>query len=212
MILEKEKVTEQENKPETLNFIELVGLKRNEYKVKHLPFISYKEKLTFAFKNRKDIYDSPQFLFFIISILIAIPGLNDIIQSLNVLPHSYYSEPVSFYSAFISSLPFIIAALSLTGFTHTPFFKKAFTKIWILKRKNQKILESDMFLASLVSEDILKAFIKEYGQNELVNLMSGKVYLSYSDLFKYIRDKESREARFKLAEAVKCLAEKQGGI
>lgn len=208
MILEKEKIAEQAKKAESISFTDLVVLKRNEYNTKRLPKFSYKEKIAFAFKNRQDIYDAPKFLFFIISFLIALPGLNDIIQSFDPLPHSYYSEPISFYSAFTSSLPFIITALAVNFSVYTPFLKKVFIKMWLLKNDNHKLLESDMFLSSVVTEDILKAFIKEYGQNELVNLLSGKECLTYRELLKYIRDKKSREERFKLVEAIKCLADK----
>lgn len=193
MISEKEKVTDHENKTEELSFLELVNLKKYEYRTKHFSQISYEEKAAFAKKNRKDVYTNPEMLI----------GLTGIVVCLSFWAAVELGKiPLSF------TFPFILCVLAMIPMTYTPIFKRAFMKRWLAKESSQSLLESDMFFASVVTDDVLKVFVKEYGQNELVNLLCGKDHLTYSQLYEYIIDKESREERFKLAEAVKCLTNK----
>lgn len=190
MISEKEKVTDQENKIEELSFLELVNLKKYEYRTKLFSEISYEEKAAFAKKNRKDVYTNPEML----------TGLTGI-----VVCSSFWAAvelgkiPLSF------TFPFILCVLAMIPMTYTPIFKRVFMKRWLAKESNQNLLESDMFFASVVTHDVLKAFIKEYGKNELVNLLCGKDHLTYSQLYDYILNDKPREERLKLAKAVKCL-------
>lgn len=190
MISEKEKVTEQENKTEELSFLELLNLKKYEYRTKHFSQISYEEKAAFANKNRTDVYTTPETLIGLIGIFICL---------LSWLAVEFGKIPLSF------TFPFILGVIAMIPITYTPIFKRVFMKRWLAKESSQSLLESNMFFSSVVSDDVLKSFVKEYGQNELVNLLCGKDHLTYSQLYEYILDDESREERVKLAEAVKCL-------
>lgn len=190
MISEKEKVTEQENKTEELSFLELLNLKKYEYRTKHFSQISYEEKAAFANKNRTDVYTIPETLIGLIGIFICL---------LSWLAVEFGKIPLSF------TIPFLICVIVMIPMTSTPIFKKVFMKRWLAKESSQILLESNMFFSSVVTDDVLKAFVKEYGENELVALLCGKENLTYSQLYRYILDDKSREERVKLAEAVKCL-------
>lgn len=190
MISEKEKVTEQENKTEELSFLELLNLKKYEYRTKHFSQISYEEKAAFANKNRTDVYTIPETLIGLIGIFICL---------LSWLAVEFGKIPLSF------TIPFLICVIVMIPMTSTPIFKKVFMKRWLEKESSQILLESNMFFSSVVTDDVLKAFVKEYGENELVALLCGKENLTYSQLYRYILDDKSREERVKLAEAVKCL-------
>lgn len=193
MILEKEKITDQENKTEELSFLDLVNLKKYEYRTKHFNKISYEEKAAFANKNRKDVYTIPEILIGLTGVLICLLSWSAV---------ELGKVPISF------TLPFIFGVMALIPMTYTPIFKKVFMKKWLAKETSQSFLESDMFFSSVVTDDVLKAFVKEYGENELVALLYGKEHLTYSELYSYLLDDQSREERMKLTEAVKCLVNK----
>lgn len=190
MISEKEKVTEQENKTEELSFLELLNLKKYEYRTNHFSQISYEEKAAFANKNRTDVYTIPETLIGLIGIFICL---------LSWLAVEFGKIPLSF------TIPFILGVIAMIPMTYTPIFKRVFMKRWLAKESSQSLLESNMFFASVVTDDVLKSFVKEYGENELVALLCGKENLTYSQLYRYILDDKSREERVNLAEAVKCL-------
>lgn len=64
---------------------------------------------------------------------------------------------------------------------------------------------------SAVDKDVLKLFVKIYGNEELVHLLTDKDYLTYTDIQLYINSHEQKKSmenkKNKIREAVNCLSE-----
>lgn len=198
MILEKEKITEKEIKDYSL--IELLKIKREIFFSNDFYKYSNDEKKAFLEENKVDIdleiNTRNENAIFIAGIAIFTFGLAWGITTPD----------------FLVPLSLMTGALSLMMFTQTEKFKKIGKKIWLSREGDSEILKLVMFFGCVVKEDVLKAFIKEYGQSELVNLLYKKECLTYKDLYDYINSKAEYKnqdiKKQKLEEAVKCLAEK----
>lgn len=198
MILEKEKITEKEIKDYSL--IELLKIKREIFFSNDFYKYSNDEKKAFLEENKVDIdleiNTRNENAIFIAGIAIFTFGLAWGITTPD----------------FLVPLSLMTGALSLMMFTQTEKFKKIGKKIWLSREGDSESLKLVMFFGCVVKEDVLKAFIKEYGQSELVSLLYKKEYLTYKDLYDYINSKTEYKKldikKQKLEEAVKCLAEK----
>lgn len=198
MILEKEKITEKEIKDYSL--IELLKIKREFFFSNDFYKYSNDEKKAFLEENKVDIdleiNTRNENAIFIAGIAIFTFGLAWGITTPD----------------FLVPLSLMTGALSLMMFTQTEKFKKICTKICLSREGDSEKLKLAMFLGCVVKEDVLKGFIKEYGQSELVSLLYKKEYLTYKDLYDYINSKTEYKKldikKQKLEEAVKCLAEK----
>lgn len=190
MILEKEKITEKEIKDYSL--IELLEIKReNFFRNDFYKYSNDEKKAFFEQDNTRN------------EIAISIAGL-----AVFTVGFAWgITTP-----AFLGPLSLMTGALILTIFTLTEKFKKICTKICLSREADSERLKLAMFLGCVVKEDVLKGFIKEYGQSELVNLLYKKECLTYKDLYDYINSKAEYKnqdiKKQKLEEAVKCLAEK----
>lgn len=64
---------------------------------------------------------------------------------------------------------------------------------------------------SAVDKDVLKLFVKIYGNEELVQLLADKDHLTYTDIQLYINNHERKKSmenkKNKIREAVNCLSE-----
>lgn len=82
---------------------------------------------------------------------------------------------------------------------------------WFSNSKNLNPLYIFMFKDSVVDEDVLKSFVKVYGNEELVKLLVDKESLSYQDIQIYIaqheRSQDIQNKTNKIREAVDCLSE-----
>lgn len=118
--------------------------------------------------------------------------------------------------AFLLPLSFMLGGTGLMMFSLTAKFRKIVSKAWLYRERDRErdseYLKFSMFFGCAVKDDVLKAFIKEYSQSELVNLLYKKEFLTYKDLYDYIYSKKEDEKldikKQKIEEAVKCLAEK----
>lgn len=93
-------------------------------------------------------------------------------------------------------------------------------KKWMKKDDNLFLLKKSLFDEENVSQDILKLFIKEYGEDALITIMKNKDVVLYKDIKYYIKNREKiikeqqeialhileRQTRdIKIKEAVTCL-------
>lgn len=87
-----------------------------------------------------------------------------------------------------------------------PFFQRMTAKIWLSKEKNNEILRNEMFWNSSVDKETMRYVVQCYGKEHFVNLMKGKEYLQYKDIFFYVKqlDNESAETA-KLSKIAECL-------
>lgn len=93
-------------------------------------------------------------------------------------------------------------------FTESKYFKNKVFKMW--KRKNENLLKDKMFENSIVDDEVLKCFVKQYSEEKLVKMLLEKDSLTYNDISQYsIKKDEERELKDKeirLTKAVKCLS------
>lgn len=96
-------------------------------------------------------------------------------------------------------------------YTMSKSFKNKNIEKWFSHPENVQALYIFMFKDSVVDEDVLKSFVKVYGNEELVKLLVDKENLSYQDIQIYIaqheRSQDIQNKTNKIREAVDCLSE-----
>lgn len=195
MILENKKIKEQEIKKYSLS--DLLEIKKQKFFSNDFYNYSYDEKKAFVEDNKIDAIEIAETYTLLAGQIVFSLGFV-------MLCFTPFAIPLIAFA-----IPLIAGGLGLIFFSTTATCKKIIIKRWLSREKDNDILKLAMFLASVVSEDVLKTFVKEYGQNELVNFLCGKEHLTYSEMYDYILDTQSREERKKLTEAVKYLEEEE---
>lgn len=90
-------------------------------------------------------------------------------------------------------------------------FRNNNTNKWFSDSSNINLLYMRMCADSAVDKDVLKLFVKIYGNEELVHLLTDKDYLTYTNIQLYINSHEQKKSmenkKNKIREAVNCLSE-----
>lgn len=106
---------------------------------------------------------------------------------------------------------FATLVILVVMYTMSASFRNRNIKEWFSYPENVKPLYIFMFKDSAVDEDVLRLFVKVYGNEELVKLLVNKESLTYKDIQLYITEQERNEniqnKTNKIREAVDCLAE-----
>lgn len=148
--------------------------------------------------NDPNIYSVATFTSGLFLLFIALVKL---LESLDIQGHSYA----------MNIFLYLTAGTFGVSLRQMKFFQKFTSKRWLKKEKNRKVLETEMFLDSVVDKETMKTFAKFYGEEKLVNLMLEKQNLKYRDILFYIGEeqKESvlKNEKQRLTDAVKCLVE-----
>lgn len=84
--------------------------------------------------------------------------------------------------------------------------KKRYNK-WIKKENNFLLIQKSLFNEQSVSKNILKLFIKQYGEDALKNIMKDKDVVLYKDINFYIENRE--KILFKEQEIARIQREKE---
>lgn len=115
------------------------------------------------------------------------------------------------YKEMINALLYASTGIFSISLVRMKFFQKFTSKRWLKKEKNRKVLETEMFLDSVVDKETMKTFAKFYGEEKLVNLMLEKQNLKYRDILFYIGEEQKESVlnneKQRLTDAVKCLVE-----
>lgn len=103
--------------------------------------------------------------------------------------------------------PFLF--LPLVFLSRTKTFKKIIFNSWLSKQSNLSFLKNKMFKESIVSKDVIKVFVKTYGEQKMIEALVEKDHLTYADL-QYLISKEEKNVKRKdktvrVAEAIRCL-------
>lgn len=129
--------------------------------------------------------------------------LGKMFSSLDISGHAY--------KEMINALLYASTGIFSISLVRMKFFQKFTSKRWLKKEKNRKVLETEMFLDSVVDKESMKTFAKFYSEEELVNLMFEKQNLKYRDILFYIKEEQKKTAlndeKVRLKDAVKCLVE-----
>lgn len=115
---------------------------------------------------------------------------------------------------FMSSMYFIIPTilgLFMIGVSQLPFIQNKLINMWMSENKNVDFLQNEMFKETVVDKDVLKSFVKNYSERQLVILLNEKEALTYKDIYFYIANenkyREIDKKTINLSKAVKCLSD-----
>lgn len=129
--------------------------------------------------------------------------LGKMFSSLDISGHAY--------KEMINALLYASTGIFSISLVRMKFFQKFTSKRWLKKENNTRLLETEMFLDSVVDKETMKTFAKFYSEEELVNLMFEKQNLKYRDILFYIEEEQKKTAlndeKVRLTDAVKCLVE-----
>lgn len=148
--------------------------------------------------NDPNIYSVATFTIGLCLLFIALVKL---LESLDIQGHSYA----------MNIFLYLTAGTFGVSLRQMKFFQKFTSKRWLKKENNTRLLETEMFLDSVVDKETMKTFAKFYSEEELVNLMFEKQNLKYRDILFYIEEEQKKTAlndeKVRLTDAVKCLVE-----
>lgn len=114
----------------------------------------------------------------------------------------------------------MVSSLPMFFIINSEVEQKKRCKKWMKDDNNLLILKESLFNDEHVPKDILKLFIKEYGEDALITIMKNKDVVLYKDIKYYIKNREKiikeqqeialhileRQTRdIKIKEAVTCL-------
>lgn len=87
------------------------------------------------------------------------------------------------------------------------FIKSKLCSPWLKGKKSKQLMEK-MFLASVVDEEVLRSFVRVYGEKKLLNILTEKDTLTYEEVFEIInRANMLKEKEINLTKAVICLTQ-----
>lgn len=107
------------------------------------------------------------------------------------------------YSEIISIILYFIGLFSFFLYTF-PFVRKCILKF--LTNEAKELLKNDIFMKSIVDNEVLKLFVKKYGKEVLAQIMLGKEKITYNDLYNYHHNHDQRQQEYKkVHEVIDCI-------
>lgn len=158
------------------------------------PTFSYEEKVAFIEKQKIiDYYNHNPVVAYIL-FFIFLPFVGLVYSIINNTPEAMI------YPSLLLPLVFL---------SRTKTFKKFIFNSWLSKQSNLSFLKNKMFKESIVSKDVIKVFVKTYGEQKMIEALVEKDHLTYADL-QYLISKEEKNVKRKdktvrVAEAIRCL-------